>query len=90
LAAEGLIALGLKGLVAILEALSSYRISVLLREGAHHVIKELAKRYPLNGIQEILVDLKNNSNYFKIPLNSRVLLNSLVRDNQDMTTSFLN
>lgn len=83
LAADGLITLGKNGLIAILEALSSYRISVLLREGAHHVLNELSKSFPMTGIRELVEYLEHNTEYLRIPIHSRSLLKKLIHTMDD-------
>ncbi len=52
LAAEGLINIGNASVVPLLEQLRDRYDSVLLREGAHHVFKELS--YQQHGLQEIV------------------------------------
>lgn len=50
LAAEGLVTLGQAGLVHLLEALRQHSDSVRLREGAHHVLRSLARENPYASI----------------------------------------
>jgi HEAT repeat protein len=50
LAAEGLIALGREALVPLLQALMEHPDSLWLREGAHHVLRELSG----GGLKEVL------------------------------------
>lgn len=54
LAAIGLIGMNIKGLKPLLQALRKKGDSVLLREGAHHVIHDLAK----GGLRKYLAPLK--------------------------------
>ena len=82
IAAEGLINLGKEGLMALLEALISYKLSVMLRQGAHHVIKEFSKRYTLSGIDELMASLEGTNNYFELPVNAKNVLNSILNDNK--------
>jgi len=61
LAAEGLIKLNVKGLKSLLHALMTKTDSGFLREGAHHVIHDLAKgalRKPLAPVLASLEDVK--------------------------------
>jgi HEAT repeat protein len=89
LAAEGLIALGKPGLISLLQALTSYRLTIFVREGAHHVINQLAKRYTLPGLTELLDILENSSNYLNIPIYSKLVLAALVNDNHNFKDSSL-
>jgi len=86
-AVHGLIALGKQGLISLLEALSTYRLSVMIRQGAHHVIMELSKQYSLSGMEELMVSLENTGNYFVLPINAKTVLNTLLNDNNNPTQS---
>jgi HEAT repeat protein len=81
IAAQGLINLGKQGLISVLEALSSYKLTAILRQGAHHVIKEISKRYPLSGIDELIANLDDTSNYFVLPMNAKSILHQMLNDN---------
>ena len=89
LAAEGLIALGKQGLIPMLEALTSYRLTIFLREGAHHVFKKLSKRYTLTGMEELMESLENTDSYFRIPINARAMLNEILKNNNNPPDSYL-
>lgn len=84
-AAHGLIALGKQGLISLLQALSSYKLTVMMRQGAHHVIKELSKQYSLSGMEELMASLENTGNYFVLPINAKTVLNTLLNDNNNLT-----
>jgi hypothetical protein len=88
-AVHGLIALGKPGLIALLEALSSYKLTAILRQGAHHVIREFSKRYPISGIEDIMQSLENTGNYFIVPINAKSLLNKLSTDQNNQNHNSL-
>ncbi|MEJ2544326.1 MAG: HEAT repeat domain-containing protein [Calditrichaceae bacterium] len=58
LAAEGLAALGKKGMIAVLKALVDYPETVYLRQGAHHVLKRLQDYFDDENFRQILKTLE--------------------------------
>jgi hypothetical protein len=56
LAAEGLIALGVRALVPLLVALEAHFENVLLRQGAHHVLHALERKKLLNKKTQAVLD----------------------------------
>jgi HEAT repeat protein len=77
LAAEGLIALGSKGLVPLLRALIQHSDSVWLRQGAHHVLHDLAKRDLKDVLQPVLAALEGIEPSLTVPLAARAALEAL-------------
>jgi HEAT repeat protein len=69
LAAEGLIALRQEGLVPLLEALKQRSGSVRLREGAHHVLRSLARQGLYTSIlTPVLAALEDIEPAIQLPL----------------------
>ena len=89
LAAEGLIALGKQGLVSLLQVLTTAKLTIFLREGAHHVLNQLSKRYALTGLADLINNLENGKNYLNIPIYSRLILDALAKDNYNEEKSTL-
>jgi HEAT repeat protein len=87
-ATHGLIALGKKGLIALLEVLSSYKLTGILRHGACYVIKEISKRYHLSGVEDLIANLDDTNKYFVLPINARSVMNTMLSDNNNQTESF--
>jgi HEAT repeat protein len=77
LAAEGLVKLNKNGLIPLLEALTRQKITIFLREGAHHVIKSLARKYPSEEIRKLLKSLDLTTNHSDVPILARNLLEIL-------------
>jgi HEAT repeat protein len=77
LAAEGLIALKLEGLSPLLKALTERPQSVWLREGAHHVLRELAKSGFHKMVQSLLETLEDMDAEIELPEAATELLNAL-------------
>jgi hypothetical protein len=77
LAAEGLIALGRKGIAPLLKALTERPQSVWLREGAHHVLHELAKAGLRKQVASLLKALWGVEPETEVPPAARKLLNTL-------------
>ncbi len=77
LAAEGLIALGRKGLAPLLKALTERPQSVWLREGAHHVLHNLAKAGPDKRVASLLQALESVEPEIDIPPAAHKLLSAL-------------
>ncbi len=67
LAAEGLISLGSAALRPLLDALVSRSSSVLLREGAHHVLSILAKRGLRDYVAPVLAVLEDVEPAVQVP-----------------------
>jgi HEAT repeat protein len=77
LAAEGLIALGGDGLSPLLEALVECPQSVWLRDGAHHVLHDLAKTGLRKQVASLLKALGGVEPETEVPPAARKLLNTL-------------
>jgi HEAT repeat protein len=77
LAAEGLIALGRKGLAPLLKALTERPQSVWLREGAHHVLHDLAKAGLHKRVASLLQALEGVEPEIEVPPVAHKLLNAL-------------
>lgn len=77
LAAEGLVRLNKKGLIPLVEALTSQKITIFLREGAHHVLKPLAKKYPSDEIHALIQSLEITTDHTDVPILAKNLLERL-------------
>jgi hypothetical protein len=77
LAAEGLISLGGEGLTPLLKALVECPQSVWLREGAHHVLHDLAKAGLRKQVASLLKALGGVEPETEVPPAARKLLNTL-------------
>jgi HEAT repeat protein len=77
LAAEGLIALGSKGLRPLLRALIEYSDSVWLRQGAHHVVHDLARGDLKEVLQPVVAALQGIEPSLEAPLAARAALDAL-------------
>ena len=77
LAAEGLIALGPKGLTPLLQALTERPQSVWLREGAHHVLHDLSKAGLQKRMASLLKTLEGIDPEIEVPPLAHKLLNAL-------------
>jgi HEAT repeat protein len=82
LAAEGIIMLGREGLIALLQALTSYKLTILLREGAYHVLKQMAIRYKLPNMEELIHGLVNADSFFNVQAQAELMLNILHNNTQ--------
>jgi len=67
LAAEGLIKLNVKGLKSLLHALMKKTESGFLREGAHHVIHDLAKGALRKSLAPVLASLEDGKMTIEAP-----------------------
>lgn len=67
LAAEGLIVLGGQVLEPLLKALLEPANAVWLGEGAHHVIHELSKEYPMPALKRVLAALDEQDPALVVP-----------------------
>jgi HEAT repeat protein len=74
LAAEGLAALGKKGVKAVLEAMLTFPDTILLRKGAHHVLARFAETSKDPIIGELLQILNDPDADLKMPLAVRPYL----------------
>jgi HEAT repeat protein len=79
LAAEGLIALGSKGLVPLLRALIEHSDSVWLLQGAHHVLHDLAKGNLKDLLQPVLASLEGVEPSLEVPVSAETALHTLAR-----------
>lgn len=77
LAAEGLIALKHEGLPSLLKALMERPQSVWLREGAHHVLHDLARTSLRKQVKALLEALEGVGPEIDVPPAAQKLLNSL-------------
>jgi HEAT repeat protein len=77
LAAEGLIALGSKGLVPLLRALIDHSDSVWLRQGAHHVLHDLAKGNLKDLLQPVVAALEDVEPSLEVPVAAETALHAL-------------
>jgi hypothetical protein len=78
LAAEGLIALGSRGLVPVLRALVERSGSVRLRQGAHHVLHDLARRGDLTEVlQPLVAALEGIEPSLQVPVAAEAVLEAL-------------
>lgn len=78
LAAGGLIALGSRGLVPLLRALVKRSGSVRLRQGAHHVLRHLARRADLTEVvKPVLAALEGIEPSLQVPVAAEAALEAL-------------
>ena len=78
LAAEGLVTVGQAGLVPLLEALKQHSDSVRLREGAHHVLRSLAREDLYASIvTPVLAVLEDIEPAIQLPLAAHAALSLL-------------
>jgi HEAT repeat protein len=77
LAAEGLIALGPRGLEPLLRALIGRSDSVWLRQGAHHVLHDLAKGELKETLQPVVAALQGLEPSLEAPRAARTALDAL-------------
>ena len=80
IASEGLISLGKQGLIPLLEVLSSCKLTFIMRQVAHHVVKEISVQYSIAGTAELLKSLENDGNYYLIPTSAGRVLNRLIKN----------
>jgi HEAT repeat protein len=80
LAAEGLIAIGRDGLVPLLKALIKRSDSVWFRNGAHHVLHDLARKGLYDRVRPVLVALEDTEPSIEVPLAAESVLNHLAED----------
>jgi hypothetical protein len=86
LAAGGLVALGSKGLVSLLRALVEHSGSVRLRQGAHHVLHDLARHRDLTEVlQPVLAALDGIEPSLQVPVAAEAALEALMRMNSSRT-----
>ena len=77
LAAKGLIETKTEGLKPLLEALTEHGDSVLLREGARHVLHELAKEGAREYLHPLLVALEGQAPEMEVPIKALQTLESI-------------
>ncbi len=77
LAAEGLTALGREGLVPLLEALEERSDSAWLRQGAHHVLHDLAGKGLRELVAPVLAALEDIEPTVEVPWAARTALKAL-------------
>ncbi|MFC2000394.1 HEAT repeat domain-containing protein [Chloroflexota bacterium] len=77
LAAEGLIAMVHQGLPALLQALIDRSESVWLREGAHHVLHDLAREDLGNVLRPVLMAMEHHDPSVEVPLAAQAALKAL-------------
>ena len=78
LAAEGLIAIGKNGLVPLLETLIKRSDSVWFRNGAHHILSDLARKGFYSILRPVLVALEGPEPSIEVPLAGEIALKKLV------------
>jgi HEAT repeat protein len=77
LAAEGLIAIGRKSIVPLLQALVDYSDSVWMREGAHHVLHELCRGDIKQVLRPVLVALEDLETPVEVPFIAKKALDTI-------------
>jgi HEAT repeat protein len=80
LAAEGLAALGKRGLIAVLKALLDYPETLYLRQGAHHVLKRLKDIFDDGDFRKIIKTLEHPDAAERLPGLIRAYLNKISRN----------
>lgn len=79
LAAKGLIEMNIKGLKPLFQALIEHSDSVLLRQGAHHVLHDLAKGELRTYLVPVLIALENMDSTVQVPPAASHALEALVK-----------
>jgi len=79
LAAEGLIAMGRKGLVPLLQELGKHSDSVWLREGAHHIVHDLSLEDLEDVMLPVLTALDAVAPSVEVPFAAKAALDKLIR-----------
>ena len=77
LAAEGLIAIGSKSLIPLLQALIDYPDSVWIMEGAHHVLHDIEKGDLEEVLQPVLSGLEDITGAIEVPFIAEAVLNKM-------------
>jgi hypothetical protein len=80
LAAEGLIRIGRKAIVPILEALVKNSNSSWLCEGIHHVLHDMNKGNLGTVLRPVLLALEDTGQSLQVPLVARAALNTLTKE----------
>ena len=79
LAAEGLIRIGHKAIVPLLEALVNHSDSYWLREGIHHVLHDMNTGKITEVLRPVLVALEGPEPSLEVPLASQAALDALTK-----------
>ncbi len=79
LAAKGLIEMNVKGLKPLFQALIEHADSVLLREGAHHVLHDLAKGELRKYLAPMLIALEDMDSTVQVPIAASHALAALAK-----------
>ena len=77
LAAKGLIQIGWRSTIPVIESLIDHADSVWMRDGAHHVLHDLAKGRFQEPLEPILASLEGVEAAVEIPLTGRKVLEAL-------------
>ena len=77
LAAEGLIAMGREAIVPLVKALIENSNSVWLREGAHHILHDLAENDLDETVQPVLAALESFNPEVEVPIAAKIALDRL-------------
>jgi hypothetical protein len=77
LAAQGLIAIGPEAIIPILEALIERADSVWMREGAHHVLHDLAEGEIREVLWPVIAALEDVDSPVEVPFAAKTALNAL-------------
>jgi hypothetical protein len=79
LAAKGLIEMNVKGLRPLFQALIEHADSALLREGAHHVLHDLAKGELRKYLAPVLIALEDMDSAVHVPIAASHALEALTK-----------
>jgi hypothetical protein len=77
LAAEGLIAIGKDALVPLLKALIERSDSAWFRNGAHHVLHDLARKGFYDKVRSVLIALEEPESIVEVPVAAELALNNI-------------
>ncbi len=77
LAAQGLVQIGKDSLIAVLEALEGNQSSKYLREGVHHVLRELQHKHIFNDEYRIINMLEHYGSQTKLALAAKEIISEL-------------
>jgi hypothetical protein len=78
LAAEGLIRIGRKAIVPLLETLVNHSDSYWLREGIHHVLHDMNKGKITEVLRPVLEALEGTAPSLEVPLAAKAALDTLI------------
>jgi HEAT repeat protein len=76
-AVEGIVALGKEGLIALLQALASNKLTIPFKESAYYILIKFSNRYKFPDTDKLIHSLLYNDGFFKVQVQARSILNIL-------------